>query len=79
MSAQLFPARAQLARPRLKTAAIGAVDGALVARRFANGRAYAQSSTLAGGCEGHGPLDPAPQLTDETVRLYYRYKALHGR
>jgi len=34
---------------------------------------------VAGGCEGHGPLDPAPKLTDETARLYYRCKALHGR
>jgi hypothetical protein len=36
-----FDLRARRAFPRLKAAAIGAVDGALVARRFASGRADA--------------------------------------
>ena len=53
-----FCPRAHLDLPRLQAAAIGAVDGALVAGLFAIGRAYAQSSNVAGGCEGHGPLDP---------------------
>ena len=50
--------RAHLALPRLKAAAVGAVDGVLHAIRAASGRAYAQPSLLAGGSEGHVPLGP---------------------
>ena len=56
-----FDLRARRAFPRLKAAAIGAFDGALAAGRLASGRAYAQSSVVAGGCGGHGPLDPCAE------------------
>ena len=44
------------ARSRLKDAAIGAVDGSRAHGSSASGRAYAKPSTVACGCEGHGPL-----------------------